>query len=169
MTSLFPASILPEPMAGFPLPSFETTFTPWDYYNLDLEFMMPSHLSPQPVILGSSKESVQDRVNSSPNVQKPTAEASIVDERKQRRKISNRDSARRSRMRKQKHLETLRNQVNRLRIENMQLTNKLRFALDRCYKVRTDNDRLMSEHTMLQQKLHYLVQVMLLQKQHQSH
>ncbi|KAK4749470.1 hypothetical protein SAY87_026919 [Trapa incisa] len=166
MTSLFPAGILPEPIAGFPFPSFETTFAPWDYYNLDLESTTSSQLSPEPVISGSSKESVQDHVNSSPNVQKPTSEASTVDERKQRRKISNRDSARRSRMRKQEHLETLRNQANRLRIENMQLTYRLQFALDRCYRARTDNDRLMSERITLHQKLVYVVQVMLLRQHH---
>ncbi|KAK4776414.1 hypothetical protein SAY86_005102 [Trapa natans] len=170
MNSLFPAGILPEPFTGVPFPSFETTFTPWDY-NLELELPV-SQPTPEPATADSSKELVQNRVSSSPNDRKTTAAAaaaavSIVDERKQRRMISNRQSARRSRMRKQEHLENLRNQANRLRIVNRQLTNILGFALDHCYRVRTDNHRLMSERTMLQQKLVYAVQVMLLQQHHQ--
>ncbi|KAK6287724.1 hypothetical protein POUND7_013903 [Theobroma cacao] len=75
--------------------------------------------------------------------------------------ISNRESARRSRMRKQKHLENLRNQVNRLRIENRELTNRLRFVLYHCHRVRTDNDRLRSEYSMLQQKFWDIRQILL--------
>ena len=57
-------------------------------------------------------------------------------------------------MRKQKHLENLRNQVNRLRVENRELTNRLRFVLYHFQRVRTENDRLRSEHAMLRQKLY---------------
>ncbi|OWM82080.1 basic leucine zipper 4-like [Punica granatum] len=168
MMSVFPAGILPVPMPEIPLPSFETDFMPWGCAEPDL---LAAH-SPKPVISSpsGSDESTQNHHNSSSNNsddQKTGTTSSIMDERKRRRMISNRESARRSRMRKQKHLENLRNQVNRLRIENRELTNKLRFVLYHCHRVRTDNDRLRSEHFALLQKLASYSEIMLLQ-QHQQ-
>ncbi|CAN0917764.1 bZIP transcription factor 44 [Linum grandiflorum] len=84
-----------------------------------------------------------------------------MDERKRRRMISNRESARRSRMRKQRHLENLRNQLSRLRLENRELTNRLRFISYHCHLVRTDNDRLRSEHSMLRRKLSNIRQILM--------
>ncbi|CAI0430563.1 unnamed protein product [Linum tenue] len=86
--------------------------------------------------------------------------ASIDDERRRRRMISNRESARRSRMRKQRHLENLRNQANRLRAENRELSTRLRFVSYHSNRVRTDNERLRSEHTMLRHKLSNIRQIL---------
>ncbi|XP_059624032.1 bZIP transcription factor RISBZ4-like [Cornus florida] len=91
----------------------------------------------------------------------------VVDERKRRRMISNRESARRSRMRKQKHLENLRTQVNRLRIGNRELTNRFRLVTQHCHLVGRDNDRLRSESEVLRRKLwdlHQVLQVRQLQQ-----
>ncbi|KAE8671479.1 putative DUF26 domain-containing protein 2 precursor [Hibiscus syriacus] len=98
--------------------------------------------------------------NSNSGLDESSQTISIIDERKRRRMISNRESARRSRMRKQKHLENLRNQANRLRMENRQLTNRLRFLLYHCHRVRTENDRLRSEQSMLRQKLSDIQQIL---------
>ncbi|KAJ4974036.1 hypothetical protein NE237_007210 [Protea cynaroides] len=81
---------------------------------------------------------------------------SIIDERKQRRMISNRESARRSRMRKQKHLDELWSQVMRLRNENRQVIDKLNH-LSECHdQVLQENARLREEASDLRQMLNNL-------------
>ncbi|KAE8661465.1 phytosulfokines 1-like [Hibiscus syriacus] len=73
----------------------------------------------------------------------------IVDVRKQRRLISNRESARRSRMRKQKHLDELWSQVIRLRNENQNLTGKLNHVSEYHDQVVRENARLKEEASEL--------------------
>ncbi|KAE8705390.1 Basic leucine zipper 43 [Hibiscus syriacus] len=78
---------------------------------------------------------------------------SIVDERRQRRMISNRESARRSRMRKQKHLDELWSQVIRLRNENQSLIHKLNHVSECHDLVLQENSRLKEEASDLRQTL----------------
>ncbi|CAI0544764.1 unnamed protein product [Linum tenue] len=77
----------------------------------------------------------------------------IVDERKQRRMISNRESARRSRMRKQKHLDELWSQVLRLRAENHALLDKLNHVSDCHDRVVEENARLKDQVSGLRHML----------------
>ncbi|KAK4430132.1 Basic leucine zipper 43 [Sesamum alatum] len=77
----------------------------------------------------------------------------IIDERKQRRMISNRESARRSRMRKQKHLDELWSQVVRLRTENHSLIDKLNHVSESHDRVVQENARLKEEASGLRQML----------------
>lgn len=77
----------------------------------------------------------------------------IIDERKQRRMISNRESARRSRMRKQKHLDELWSQVVRLRTENHNLIDKLNHVSESHDRVLQENARLKEEASDLRQML----------------
>ncbi|WOH15390.1 hypothetical protein DCAR_0934928 [Daucus carota subsp. sativus] len=74
---------------------------------------------------------------------------SIINERKQRRMISNRESARRSRMRKQKHLDELLSQVYRLRTEKNDLIDKLNNVSESHDKVLLENARLKEEASNL--------------------
>ncbi|XP_057448013.1 basic leucine zipper 43-like [Lotus japonicus] len=69
----------------------------------------------------------------------------VIDERKHRRMISNRESARRSRMRKQKHLDELWSQVVRLRTENHNL-------VDRLNHVSESHDRALQENARLKEE-----------------
>ncbi|XP_028761865.1 basic leucine zipper 43-like [Neltuma alba] len=78
---------------------------------------------------------------------------SIIDERRQRRMISNRESARRSRMRKQKHLDELWSQVVRLRNENYNLIDKLNHVSESHDRVVQENARLKEEASDLRQLL----------------
>ncbi|QCD90271.1 basic leucine zipper 43-like [Vigna unguiculata] len=77
----------------------------------------------------------------------------IIDERKHRRMISNRESARRSRMRKQKHLDELWSQVVRLRTENHNLIDKLNHMSESHDRVLQENTRLKEEASDLRQML----------------
>ncbi|CAI9761827.1 unnamed protein product [Fraxinus pennsylvanica] len=78
---------------------------------------------------------------------------SIIDERKQRRMISNRESARRSRMRKQRQLDELGAQVLHLRAENQTLMEKLNRASESRDRVVQENERLKEEASDLRQML----------------
>ncbi|XP_057765633.1 basic leucine zipper 43 [Salvia miltiorrhiza] len=76
-----------------------------------------------------------------------------IDERKQRRMISNRESARRSRMRKQRHLDELWSQVLRLRTENHSLIEKLNHVSESHDRVVQENAKLKEEASDLRQML----------------
>ncbi|KAK4346689.1 hypothetical protein RND71_033028 [Anisodus tanguticus] len=84
-----------------------------------------------------------------------------IDERKRRRMVSNRESARRSRMRKQKHLENLWNQANRLKVANRELINRLRLITHQCQVVQCDNERLRTESAILRQRLEAIRQILI--------
>ncbi|XP_052202994.1 basic leucine zipper 4-like [Diospyros lotus] len=83
------------------------------------------------------------------------------EERKRRRTISNRESAKRSRWRKKKHLENLTGQVNRMRTENRELKNRLCLALQQCHIAQRETEQLQTERFLLQQRLSYLCQNLL--------
>lgn len=76
-----------------------------------------------------------------------------MDERKRRRMISNRESARRSRMRKQRHLDELWSQVVRLRTENHNLIDKLNQVSESHERVVEENVRLKEEASDLRRMM----------------
>ncbi|KAI5579645.1 hypothetical protein POPTR_008G113400v4 [Populus trichocarpa] len=91
--------------------------------------------------------------NNSTSDESEEHQLSIIDERKQRRMISNRESARRSRMRKQKHLDELWTQVVRLRTENHNLIDKLNHVSECHDRVLQENARLKKEASDLRQMI----------------
>ncbi|KAI4357930.1 hypothetical protein L6164_001846 [Bauhinia variegata] len=115
--------------------------------NLPNTFFSPAghdHFVPPPSYLSCSN-STSDEADEH--------QLSIIDERKQRRMISNRESARRSRMRKQKHLDELWSQVVRLRTENHNLIDKLNHVSESHDIVLQENARLKEEACDLRQML----------------
>ncbi|CAI5517136.1 unnamed protein product [Closterium sp. Naga37s-1] len=71
----------------------------------------------------------------------------VVDERKQKRMLSNRESARRSRLKKQHHLDEMRQQVAQLRAENSEMSTRYNMA-SRHYTQLTEENRVLRSHAM---------------------
>lgn len=83
-----------------------------------------------------------------------------IDERKQRRMLSNRESARRSRQRKQQHLDELRAQVSHLREENGQILNRFQIASQQYAQITEENCILRSQALELSDRLQRLQHTM---------
>ncbi|KAK6154945.1 hypothetical protein DH2020_009207 [Rehmannia glutinosa] len=120
----------PYQFSRFPNPLYQLNITP-----------QVQELNPQSFSSNSTSDEADEQ------------QLSIINERKQRRMISNRESARRSRMRKQKHLDELWSQVVWLRNENHQLMDKLNHASERHDRVLQENAQLKEEASELRQML----------------
>uniref|UniRef100_A0A7N0SXH5 BZIP domain-containing protein n=1 Tax=Kalanchoe fedtschenkoi TaxID=63787 RepID=A0A7N0SXH5_KALFE len=84
-----------------------------------------------------------------------------TDERKKRRMVSNRESARRSRWRKKTHLENLATELNRLKAQNREFKNRFSTAVCLNQTVRRENERLKAESLVLWARLCNLSQILL--------
>ena len=73
-----------------------------------------------------------------------------IDEKKQKRMISNRESSRRYRLRKQQHLDELRAQVANLKAENNRMLTRLNFVTQNYMKLHEENIVLKSHALKLQ-------------------
>ncbi|XP_021728644.1 basic leucine zipper 43-like [Chenopodium quinoa] len=80
----------------------------------------------------------------------------LIDERKHRRMVSNRESARRSRMRKKRQINELWSQVLRLKGENHELVEKLNHASESHNQVVQENNQLKEETSNLRNMATYV-------------
>ncbi|KAI8548872.1 hypothetical protein RHMOL_Rhmol07G0307800 [Rhododendron molle] len=92
----------------------------------------------------------------SAQIQKSGSEEGLVDQRKRKRMQSNRESARRSRMRKQKHLDDLMAVVTQLKDENSRIMNKMSITTQQCLNVEAENSVLSAQMGELSQRLESL-------------
>ncbi|XP_010521441.1 PREDICTED: bZIP transcription factor 53-like isoform X3 [Tarenaya hassleriana] len=86
--------------------------------------------------------------------------ATITDERKRKRMISNRESARRSRMRKQKQLEDLSNEATTLKNENSKVSEQIGAATRRYTDMEAQNNVLRAQASELTDRLRSLNSVL---------
>ncbi|KAI4295494.1 hypothetical protein L6164_035537 [Bauhinia variegata] len=83
----------------------------------------------------------------------------LMDQRKRKRMISNRESARRSRMRKQKHLDDLVAQVAELRKENQQILTSVNITTQQYLSVEAENSVLRAQAGELSHRLQSLNEI----------
>ncbi|GAU35946.1 hypothetical protein TSUD_394940 [Trifolium subterraneum] len=83
----------------------------------------------------------------------------LMDQRKRKRMISNRESARRSRMRKQKHLDDLVSQVAKLRKENQEMLTSVNITTQQCLSVEAENSVLKAQMNELSNRLESLNEI----------
>ncbi|XWS62757.1 hypothetical protein CRYUN_Cryun06bG0038200 [Craigia yunnanensis] len=83
----------------------------------------------------------------------------LMDERKRKRMISNRESARRSRMKKQKHLDDLMAQVTQLRKENHQIITRINITTQHYLNVEAENLVLRAQANELSHRLQSLNEI----------
>ncbi|ESW35169.1 hypothetical protein PHAVU_001G212800 [Phaseolus vulgaris] len=79
-----------------------------------------------------------------------------IDERKRKRMLSNRESARRSRMRKQKQLEDLTDEVSRLQGANKKLVENIKAKEEACAETEAGNSILRVQTMELTERLRFL-------------
>ncbi|KAI3777458.1 hypothetical protein L1987_47258 [Smallanthus sonchifolius] len=94
--------------------------------------------------------------SSSPRIQNSGSEEDL---RKRKRMQSNRESARRSRMRKQKHLDDLTDQLNKIKKDNAQILTTITVTSQQFVHVEADNSVLMAQMGELSQRLNYLNEI----------
>ncbi|CAF2046374.1 basic leucine zipper 4 [Brassica rapa] len=145
-----------EPGQTTHVPAFETGFTPWDNSHLFSVFDSSMNKITHSVHEYLSPDSVN---RSGPDV---VATDSYTDERRKKRKLSNRESAKRSRVKKQKHLEEMNIQLNQLKIENRELENQIRYVIQHFQRTETENNRLRLEQRLLHSTLLNIRQVWML-------
>ncbi|XVE87346.1 hypothetical protein DITRI_Ditri18aG0110400 [Diplodiscus trichospermus] len=83
----------------------------------------------------------------------------ILDERKRKRMLSNRESARRSRMRKQNHLDDLMGQVSPLTKDNNQILTSINITTQLYLNVEAENSVLRAQMTELSTRLQSLNEI----------
>ncbi|KAI3804946.1 hypothetical protein L1987_26854 [Smallanthus sonchifolius] len=83
----------------------------------------------------------------------------LMDQRKRKRMVSNRESARRSRMRKQKHLDDLMTQLSQLREENNRVMANVGITMQHYRNVEAENSVLRAQVVELSHRLESLNQI----------
>lgn len=95
----------------------------------------------------------------SSQIQNSGSEEDLVDQRKRKRMQSNRESARRSRVRKQKHLDDLTDQINQTKKDNAQVLTTINVTTQQFVQVEAENSVIRAQMGELSQRLDYLNEI----------
>ncbi|KAI3992122.1 hypothetical protein MKX01_015013 [Papaver californicum] len=164
---------LSEEMFGIPYPVIGNGFTPSENQDDDggeiTNFFLSLLSSSSPeTTTTTTTNSVLSTNSSLPGDTVRAISEEEQQERKKRRMVSNRESARRSRMRKQKHLEDLRVKLNKMKFENREMKNRLSYSVQNTQLFRRDNEKLRFESEILRRKLSDIRRILILRKLHQQ-
>ncbi|GER35530.1 BZIP transcription factor family protein [Striga asiatica] len=96
----------------------------------------------------------------SPPVQSSGSDEDLQNLRKRKRMQSNRESARRSRQRKQKHLDDLTAEVDRLRKDNGRISSSVDLTAQHCARVEAENSVIRAQMMELAQRLESLNEIL---------
>ncbi|KAK7312318.1 hypothetical protein VNO77_36095 [Canavalia gladiata] len=132
--------------------SFSVAFLYWLYYELCNISCLESHNMASSSGTSSGSSLLQNS-GSEEDLQ------AVMDQRKRKRMISNRESARRSRMRKQKHLDDLVSQVAQLRKENQQILTSVNITTQQYMSVEAENSVLRAQVGELSHRLESLNEI----------
>ncbi|KAK7243811.1 hypothetical protein RIF29_38623 [Crotalaria pallida] len=80
----------------------------------------------------------------------------VIDERKRKRRLSNRESARRSRMRKQKQLKDLNNEINTLQTANKNIIETITIKEEACVKTEAEKQIMRAQTMELTERLQFM-------------
>ncbi|KAJ7955430.1 BZIP transcription factor [Quillaja saponaria] len=83
----------------------------------------------------------------------------VMDQRKRKRMVSNRESARRSRIRKQNHLDDLISQVGQLKKENNEILSSMGITTQLCLSIEAENSILGAQMAELNNRLQSLNEI----------
>ena len=114
-----------NPVYNNQIPNFDYAFTPNE---IDELF---SYFQPEP----SSMQSISTSTLAKQGY-------TVVEEKKRKRRVSNQESAKRSRFRKKQHLENINIEVNRYKVENRELKNRVGMLTQKCHLIENESNRL---------------------------
>ncbi|KAK9108908.1 hypothetical protein Sjap_016968 [Stephania japonica] len=97
--------------------------------------------------------------SNSSNISEEAVPQHLVVERRQRRMLSNRESARRSRLRKQKHLDGLAAQMAQLRVDNREIVERVNFTTQHYIEIESENSVLRAQMAELNHRLQSLDEI----------
>ncbi|XP_038991426.1 bZIP transcription factor 44-like [Hibiscus syriacus] len=109
---------------------------------------------------GNSNSTSSSQIHNSGSEEKYLHQMSMMDQRKRKRKESNKESARRSRVRKQQHLDDLTAQATQLSKDNNQILTSINFTNHHYLTIEAENSVLWAQMMELSQRLESLTQIL---------